>query len=123
MEQDIRSSLLASDEGESVIVEHRGVQVEVRAPTLAQQRDFTRRAKDPKTKETDGVKMLVLAVIGCTYHPGSDKRVFEAADEEALLNKSTGDTIVGKVSRVLQRIMSEKPEDIEAGFDEAREGN
>ena len=79
--------------------------------------------KDKKTKETDGAKMLVLAVIGCTYYPGSADRVFEAADEEALMEKSTGNTIVGKVARVLNKAMSEKPEEVEANFDDAPSGS
>ena len=122
MDLDTRAALLA-DDGESIIVEHKGKTVEVRLPTLKQQREFTKRAQDKKTKETDGAKMLVLAVIGCTYYPGSADRVFEAADEEALMEKSTGNTIVGKVARVLNKAMSEKPEEVEANFDDAPSGS
>lgn len=114
METDLRSAMLASDDFDRVLVEHRGRHVEVRPPTLAQQRYFTRAAKDPKTKETDGVKLLVLAVLECTYVPGTENKVFVREDEEALMNKSTDPrTLIGKISRTLNKMMSERAEDIE----------
>lgn len=117
-QQDLRSALLADDGGE-VIVEHNGRTVGVRPPTLAQQKFFTRQAKDPKTKEIDGTKLVVLAVIECTYVPGTAERVFRREDEEVLMNMSTDKrTIVGKVSRLIQKMMSEKDEEVE-GFSEA----
>lgn len=120
MEQDLRSALLADEPEDRIIVEHRGRKVEVRPPTLAQQRYFQRAAKDPKTKESDGVKLLVLAVIECTYEPGTDKRVFERADEEVLTNKTTDPrTLMGKLSRALNKLLSERPEDIEGNSEGA----
>jgi hypothetical protein len=121
---DTRSALLADDFDERTVVEHKGHRVEVRPPTLAQQRQFTRVAKDKHTKETDGARMLVLAVIGCTYDPATGARVFKPEDEDALLNKTTDPRgIVGKIARVLQKVMSEKPEEIEENFDGAPTGS
>ncbi len=118
-QSEMRGALLADDPIETVTVEHRGVTVEVRPPSLAQQKYFRRQAMDPKTKEIDDTKLVVHSIIGCTYKPGTDERVFELADVEALLNKSTDPrTIVGKLSRAITKIMSVTQEDVEGNFGE-----
>ena len=114
---DVRSALLADDEIDRVLIEHKGHKVEVKPPSLVQQRYFSRAAKDKRTGEIDGARLMVLAIIGCTYKPGTDEKVFVAEDEDALMNKNTHHKgIVGKVSRELTRLMSEKPEDVEENF-------
>lgn len=124
MEIDIRSALLADDEIDRVVIRHKGHEVEIKPPTLAQQRQFSRLAKDKKTNEIDGARLVALAVIGCTYKPGTNERIFQSEDEDALMNKNTHHKgIVGKISRELNRLMSEKQEDVEESFAEGQTGN
>jgi hypothetical protein len=117
--EELRLSALADDGIPPEIVEHRGRKYEVRPPTLAQQRYFQRIAA--VKGETDGVKLLVAAVIGCTYVPGTQQRVFKEADAEVLESKTTDErTIVGKVSRVLNKIMKADQSEIAGNFDGAQ---
>lgn len=113
-ELDARAAALAEDIEDRIIVEHRGFKYEVRSPTLAQNRALQRAVKDKETKETDGVKLMVLMAIECTYHPATNTKVFSRADEEVLMTKSTSpSTIIGKISKALSKLMSEKPDDVE----------
>lgn len=117
---DLRSEMLADEPCEPVIVHHRGQQVELRPPTLAQQKSFNRLAKDKKSGELDGTRLLVLSIIGCTFRPGTDDSVFEMADEEALMQKSTDPrTIVGKLSRAMSKMLNAERAEIEKDFEVA----
>lgn len=102
----------ASD-SESVVVEHKGQKVEVRAPTLAQQKKAIKAATD-KNGEIDNFEVAVLQIIACTYVAGTDERVFEIADKEALLNMPAGaNSLVAKLANALKEIVgSQETEDI-----------
>jgi hypothetical protein len=119
MGDDLRSLALADDKFGVSIIEFNGGRFEVRPPTLAQQRRFSKQAVLKGEKEPDGARLTVLAVIGCTYYPGTEDRVFEAADVEVLENKSTDPrTFVGKVARVIRESMSASMEEAAENFDE-----
>lgn len=119
-ELDPRAVALSDDGIGGEFVEHKNVKYEIRPPTMAQQRDFSRLAKDKKTGEIDGVKLMVHAIIGCTFRADNGKQVFEFADAAALENKTTDPRgFVGKVSRVLNKLMSAKAEDVEASLEQS----
>ena len=111
--------LLLVDDPERETIEHKGFTVEVRAPTLKQQKTIRERAKDPKTKQVDDIKMLVFAVMECAYYPGSDSRVFKREDEEALMSHSLSPrSLMGKATKAIGRLMSQDAKEIEANFEE-----
>jgi hypothetical protein len=66
----------------TVVVE--GIEVEVRNPTLAQRREISSMSGD------DGVKLEIAAAIMCSYVPGTNNRIFDPADMDALLGTETG---------------------------------
>jgi len=98
-------------------VEFKGAKFDVRAPTLGASRRATRMATDPKTKETDAVRLMVLLVIACTYHHGSDDRVYQAADEDTLLDSPTvPGTMLHLVTSALREMSETPPEVVKTDF-------
>lgn len=102
MSSDIRSKLRAVTLGApavraSVLVEWGGEKLEVRRPTLAQQRAIDQASTDKKGKK-DNMRALILALIQCVYVPGTDEQVFERADVDALEAQSD-DGFIGALAR------------------------
>lgn len=112
--EEVRSALLGDDGLEPVLIEHKGHKVEIRPPTVAQQRHFIAQTKDKKTGESDGARMLVLSAIACCFIPGTSEPVFKREDEDVLMQKSTHPRgILGKITRELAKLMKESSDDIE----------
>ena len=113
----LRSFALGDDDAERAIVEHKGQLFEVCSPTIAQQTAFER-ASRRKDGTMDGTKALILGVIGCTFIPGTDKKVFERADEDALMQKRiTPKCLMGKLTKALGKLMQPDPEEAEKNSD------
>jgi hypothetical protein len=122
--EEIRNALLADDDNESVLIEHKGKRIEIRAPTLEQQKLLRLRAKDPKTKETDDIRLLILGVMECAFVPGTHTKIFDRTDEGTLASKSlTPRSLMGKATKAISRLMGEKQEDIEVNFVQDPIGN
>ncbi len=117
----LRADALADDGIGPELVEHKGHKYEVRPPTLKQQRGWKKLAVLKGETEPDSARILILALIGCTYHPGTDIKVFKYPDDIEVLEAKSTDrrTIVGKVTRVLERVMKANMKDAEEDFDEA----
>lgn len=116
-----RAAALKED-GDVELVEHNGRTYEVRAPTI----DESRRARKKETKkektregvveETDGFRVTVRLMVACTFIPGTEVRVFEEQDLDALMKRRTGKgSLVGKLLGAIKRL-EEIPdeEDLEA---------
>lgn len=115
----LRDFALNDVDYEPVLVEHKGKVFEVRPPTYEQTRSFIRDAKDRKTGDVDAIKMGLLAVIACTYHRGSELKVFQRTDEELLLQKRKSKTsLVGKLEKALEDFLS-SPEEVEKNSESA----
>jgi hypothetical protein len=120
---ELRAAALASEPDEFELVEHNGKKIEVRPPSMAQQRYFARASKEKKPGEKgdveqDGFKFLILAMIGCSYVPGTETKVFESADMEALLAKRMGrNGLVTKLTRVVHKLMNPVAEEVDKDFE------
>lgn len=105
---------------ETDIVEHRGNKYEVRAPSITAFNAYKRLATDKKSKEVDGTKLAVLCVIGCTYVPGTDTKVFEKADETELMAQSVSPRstvgVLGKRIIELTRMSKKAQKAVEKDF-------
>lgn len=85
-----------------VTVEWAGERMELRRPTLAQQRAIDTASTDKKGRK-DGMRALILALIQCVYVPGTDEPVFERGDVEALEAQSE-DGFIGALMKGLREL-------------------
>lgn len=117
----LRSSAFAEEDQAMglVQVEHKGLTYEVRAPTLDEQKRLTRACTDAKTKEVDGYRLGVKLIIACTFAPGGEKRVFNAADEDTLMKRRAGrGSLLEKLIKAVKRAQTPDEQEIDAGFEE-----
>lgn len=96
-------------------VEWGGEHYEVRSPTIAQTR---RLANLSKQAGSDDFKALVHGVIQTVYIPGTDERVFNEKDEEALLARGMRD-FIGAFARALKELGEEEMEAVEKNSESA----
>lgn len=97
---------------ESKLVEWNGVQMEVRRPTLKQQRDIDKASTD-KSGNRDALITMVQAMIACVYVPGTNDHVYEKADADALLDRGEKD-FTGEILRALEELSKKTtPEEAE----------
>ena len=82
----IRSKILGSTKAKSMICEFFGTQVEIRQPSLGE----ILLAEEAATKSEQAVAM----VVKYCYVPGTDEKVFEDSDYEALLQLPFGEDFV-----------------------------
>lgn len=94
----------------SKLVEWNGKKFEVRLPTLKQQRFLKAQALDKKTQTQDDLKALVWGITECVYVPGTDERVFDAADFDDLMGRNTKD-FIGTFMRALGELGKVDPEE------------
>jgi hypothetical protein len=126
----LRSVALSEDAEEGVaFVEHKGSRFEVRAPSLELQASIRRKStsvvkdamgkakKDPSgqaLQEQDQERAMVLTVIGCTYAPGTTKRVFTMADAEVLLSRRiTQGSLLLKLAKAITKLSAVSMEEDE----------
>lgn len=79
-----RTALLSSDVPVAKRLTVKGTEVEIRNMTLKQRRRVEKESKG------DGTVANVLAVIECTFIPGTDTLMFEAQDQESLMSRFSG---------------------------------
>lgn len=98
---DLRSRLLKSSTPKSEIVEYEGMELEVKQMRLRDRKLLFTKCRD-KNGNIDGVDLLVWSVIRGTFYPGTNKRVFEDADYDTLLNQTGG--VVDALSPAINRV-------------------
>lgn len=100
-----RNAFLLKAKPRSVVVEFGGEKIEVRQPTIGERARIIRESqtlKGTSTKDgdgaevelkTDSAELQALAIICCSYLPGTDQRVFSPADREELKAHYMGSAI------------------------------
>jgi hypothetical protein len=112
LQAELQSALLADDPAATrKLVEIRGKQVEVRAPTIAQEKLWQQIATG-KDGKVDPFKVNVSRVIACTFVPGTDKPVFTKFHEESLMKSAAVDS--GPFPRLVKEISKLISPDAEA---------
>lgn len=88
-----------------------GVSIELREPTVAQRgRMLSAGGVSAANADiTDIAAMQISAVIECSYHPGSGKRLFNNIDEEAIAALPTASWF-DDVANAAMALMSEEPD-------------
>ncbi len=83
----IRSKIFsgANKHRKSKVIDFMGEDVEVRQPTVKQVQDL---AKEARKEDSDAV---LLSIMEYCYVPGTDEKVFDAADKDELLGLPVGD--------------------------------
>jgi hypothetical protein len=94
MSQSIRDKIRSATIGKKTqfrnkIFNYEGVEVEFRSPNLKDRKTLLNRAKDEKG-ELDMINFIVYSVILNTYIPGTNEKVFDENDYDAMMNQSTG---------------------------------
>jgi hypothetical protein len=116
----IRADVLATRPSNgSAIVEVAGHRLEVRPPPIAVAQAIAKRSRDKKGR-LDEARFDARLVIACTYEAGTDTKVFEVHDEEALINQPLlKDHWYQRLQREIKRFAGVKLEEVEEDFDEA----
>jgi len=91
----LRTKIFASHKPSSIIVEFFDAQIEIRQPTLA---DIIT-ARDAENQEASIIETLLRSA----YVPGTDQRVFEDTDADALKNMPFGPDFI-RVSQALAKL-------------------
>ena len=89
-------------------VEFNGQKYEVRQPSIVTRDRIMKDSKDDKGAQQLG-RMCALAVIACTFIPGTDNRLYTDADLDGMLGQPTG-SFVDTLGNVAIRLMMEAPE-------------
>lgn len=101
----------------SEVVNIDGVDFEVRQPSIAGRSTLLKmagvKADTESAQNIDITRMQVLVVIHMTYVPGTNERVFDAADEAALCEYPTG-SFVDQLAAVGMRLLNVKVEETAA---------
>ena len=121
MSNEARDELRAATLGAPAVqdkcfVEWGGKKFEVRRPVLRQAQSIQALARK-KNGESDDALALVQGIIHCVYVPGTEGRVFEQADVEALQNRGMED-FIGAFAKALAGLAT-KSEDIAKNSDSA----
>lgn len=109
----LRAAAFAADAAtDSKVVEFRGQRFEIRAPSLALQERIA--------KMESGARQSVATVLECTFVPGSGEKVFEAADQEALLNLPvTPGGLFATLGKAITALVAVTPEGVEKNSESA----
>lgn len=95
------------------IVTIEGIEYEVRQPTLRERSDLRKRCSSisGETMKFDIFEFLIWAVIGFTYVPNTDEKVFEETDYDALSDLPAGGWFdeLSEVASKLTNVDSKKP--------------
>lgn len=116
-----RAAVLARGKPASVIVEHEGTKIDVRVPTLAARSRILREAAKVTGQNDDGddiektdiAELQVRAVVECCYLPGTDTRVFSAADLNELREHYAGGAIE-QLAKAAMKLFSMKKKEVKA---------
>lgn len=113
----LRSAAFAEDlEHERTVVEFRGQKYEVRAPTVKQKKfaeNVGRKRGGDGPMDEDS--FAISLIIQCTYVPGTEERVFEAADMDTFLARPITPTSVFQalLDGIKTLAKPESPEEVE----------
>lgn len=94
----------------TAIVEWNGRKYEVRRPTLKQTQSIQAMSRKKNGEIDDGLA-LVQGIIHCVYVPGTNERVYEQADVDAIQGRGIED-FIGAFASALGKLGA-KPEEIE----------
>ena len=106
---DLEKELVPIPEWGGVTVEVRSMSAGVRVRTLRSARAFD--------AETDAVAIYPSLVIECCFDPETGEKLFEAGDEEWLLEKSVA--ALERLATAAMRVSSLSAEAVEAGKDDS----
>lgn len=121
---DVRDKIRAATVGEKKnfikkIVEYNGIEIEIRQPSIGGRADIMRKCKttfkdrEGNEKETfDMWEFLTMAVIYCSYVPGTEEKIFDDHDYESILASPTG-SFIDEFSTELIAILNVDEEQIE----------
>jgi hypothetical protein len=84
-------------------IEYNGLKFEIRQPSIGQRAAMRDRCVDEKDK-FDRFLFLVWSVIGNTYVAGTDIKVYEDTDFDALMATETGG-FVDKFSEIVEELL------------------
>ena len=98
--------------------------VEIRQPSVKTRSILMRKSRETRSSKVevgevsaedilqsiDYGKMQVLSAIYCTFVPGTDERIFEKEDYDALINQPAGG-FVDDISTIAMDLMNAKPEE------------
>jgi len=101
----------AKKQFKSEIVEWDGEKFEIRQPSVGQRGKILQASKvqTGDVEKMDFAKLQAVAVICCTYVPGTNEQVFEEADLDALMELPAG-SFVDEFSQVALRLMNVEAE-------------
>lgn len=108
----LRALALGTASVRKQIVEFEGASFEVRQPTIRERSEL--RERSVKGETLDILAFTVWSVIGQTFMPGTDQKVFEATDFDALASLPSGglvDVLSGAISVLSSVSIDEKKSD------------
>lgn len=101
------------------IVDYNGIKIEIRQPSIGGRAEIMRKCKttfkdmDGEERETfDMWEFLTMAVIYCSYVPGTEEKVFEEGDYESIFESPTG-SFIDEFSTELIKILNVDEKQIE----------
>lgn len=94
----------------SEIVKYSGVDIEVRQASIRDKAEYLQKSVDPKTNQTDFSRLLGYAVIASCYVPGTNDKVFDETDYEAIVSGYSGE-FGEKVWEAVQRLNELTPDE------------
>lgn len=110
LRNELRAATLgAPTPGESKLIKIGDREFEVRQPTLAVRDRILQGCKDADGNTLLG-KMSTLAAINCTFLPGTQVRVFDDADLDAMLNTRAGSSFVDTLGAAAVQLMTKLAE-------------
>lgn len=87
---DLRAATLgAKAEFKKEIVSFGGVELELRQPSVKQRKDLFKRCMDENGR-VEAMEYLTWGVLYCTFVPGTNERVYDDTDYDALMEKPSG---------------------------------
>jgi hypothetical protein len=109
MSQSIRDKIRAATIGKksqfrTKIFNYEGIEVEFKAPNLKDRKTLLNRAKGDNG-DLDMINFIVWSVILNTYIPGTNERVFDESDYDAMMNQGTG-SFVDQFGQEVAEIMT-----------------
>jgi len=111
----------AKKQFKSEIIEWNGEKFEIREPSVRQRAKILQAsgAQSLDPNDIDLAKFQTLAVIYCTYIPGTNERVFEEGDLEALMEMPSG-TFVDDFAQIAFKYLNVQPEVAAKNFAETK---
>ena len=93
----LRGKLFASKQFKTKPITLFGAEIEIRQPPLGEILDFK--------EEDDSKKAVVRSLVRCCYVPGTNERVFEDTDFDAIMKWPFGDELV-RVNEAIAELTS-----------------